>query len=34
MKIIIDGYNLMYRMEVQESLEQKRDKVLEALAEF
>jgi predicted RNA-binding protein with PIN domain len=34
MKIIIDGYNLMYRMEVQGSLEQKRDKVLEALAQF
>jgi predicted RNA-binding protein with PIN domain len=34
MKIIIDGYNLMYRMEVTGSLEQKREKVLEALAQF
>lgn len=34
MKVIIDGYNLMYRMEVTGTLEQKREKMLEALAEF
>lgn len=34
MKIIIDGYNLMYRMEVTGTLEQKRERMLEALAEF
>ena len=34
MKIIIDGYNLMYRMELTGSLEQKREKLLIALAEF
>jgi predicted RNA-binding protein with PIN domain len=34
MKIIIDGYNLMYRMELTGTLEQKREKLLEELAEF
>ena len=34
MKIIIDGYNLMYRMELSGSLEKKRDSMLETLAEF
>ena len=34
MKIIIDGYNLMYRMELSGTLEKKRDEMLGALAEF
>jgi predicted RNA-binding protein with PIN domain len=34
MKIIIDGYNLMYRMELTGSLEQKREKMLDELAQF
>ena len=34
MKIIIDGYNLMYRLELDGSLEHKRDVMLEMLAEF
>ena len=34
MKIIIDGYNLMYRMELTGTLEQKREELLESLAEF
>ncbi len=34
MKIIIDGYNLMYRLGVEGSLERKREKMLEILAEF
>ncbi|MCE5300558.1 MAG: NYN domain-containing protein [Spirochaetia bacterium] len=34
MKLIIDGYNLMYRLELEGSLEQKRDEMFELLSEF
>lgn len=34
MKIIIDGYNLMYRMEITGTLERKREKMIDELTQF